>query len=269
MPRCNVHDPFVPFGSIPSGHRSPNDRSGEPSRRPDRKPIGVVTDRAGFPQTYGPFATTVAVRDGLPRIACVLLDGVDRHAAFARSHSALAATGATDVHPVFVSPTPRPRPPGRHPDRAHPVLLTSARCVLGDCTRPGVMRSPFLPRVRRDDASAPVKSYFNDVRFAHGHAFISDSGLGAIVVVDLDTGKVRRLLDGHASTLVEPGIEPMIGGRPWKFPNGKTPQVHVGGFVIDHQGEQVYYKPLVGRTLYRVPIAALLDESLAAAVLGD
>jgi len=120
-----------------------------------------------------------------------------------------------------------------------------------------------------DDESAPEKSYFNDVRFANGYAFISDSGIGAIVVVDLDTGKVRRLLEDHASTKVEPGVEPMIGGRPWTFPNGKTPQVHADGIAIDPQREHVYYKPLVGRTLYRVPIVALLDESLSSAALGD
>ncbi|MBA3336435.1 MAG: hypothetical protein H0T49_02595, partial [Chloroflexia bacterium] len=120
-----------------------------------------------------------------------------------------------------------------------------------------------------DDESAPVKSYFNDVRFANGHAFISDSGLGAIVVVDLNTGTVRRLLEDHASTKVEPGVEPMISGRPWKFPNGKTPHVHADGIAIDPTLEYVYYKPLVGRTLYRVPIAALLDEPLSSAALGD
>lgn len=120
-----------------------------------------------------------------------------------------------------------------------------------------------------DDEAAPEKSYMNDVRFAHGHAFISDSGLGAIMVVDLDTGKVRRLLEDHASTKVEQGVEPMIGGRPWTFANGKSPQVHVDGIAIDPQREHVYYKPLVGRTLYRVPIAALLDESLSPDAVGE
>ena len=120
-----------------------------------------------------------------------------------------------------------------------------------------------------DDESVPVKAYLNDVRFAHGHAFISDSGLGSIIVVDLDTGKARRLLDGHPSTTVEQGVEPMIGGREWKFPNGKVPQVHIDGIAIDPQREYVYYKPLVGITLYRVPIAALLDESLSPEEVGS
>src|SRR4051812_45031963 len=49
---------------------------------------------------------------------------------------------------------------------------------------------------------APKKSYLNDVRIdtAANKAFITDSGKGAIIVVDLKTGKARRLLDGHKST---------------------------------------------------------------------
>jgi sugar lactone lactonase YvrE len=120
-----------------------------------------------------------------------------------------------------------------------------------------------------DDIAVPVKAYLNDVRFAHGHAFITDSGLGAIVVLDLDTGTVRRLLEDHPSTKVEPGVEPMIAGRPWTFANGKSPQVHADGIAIDPRNEFVYYKPLVGRTLYRVPIAALLDLSLSAGDVGN
>ncbi len=121
-----------------------------------------------------------------------------------------------------------------------------------------------------DDESAPEKSYLNDVRFAHGCAFISDSGIGAIVVLNLETGKARRLLENHASTKAEPDVEPVIGGRPWKFSaDNTTPQVHSDGIAIDPKREHVYYKALVGRTLYRVPISALLDESLSPEALGN
>lgn len=120
-----------------------------------------------------------------------------------------------------------------------------------------------------DEENAPVRSYLNDVRFARGSAFISDSGLGAIVILDLASGTARRLLEDHPSTKAEPNVEPVIGGRPWKFADNTTPQVHTDAIAIDPAREYVYYKALVGRTLYRVPITALLDESLSPEALGD
>lgn len=53
------------------------------------------------------------------------------------------------------------------------------------------------------------------------------------------------------------------------FPTGKVPQVHVEGIAIDPRLEYVYDKPLVGRTLSRVPIGALLDASLSSRALGE
>jgi len=120
-----------------------------------------------------------------------------------------------------------------------------------------------------DNEGAPPQSYLNDVRLSHGFAFMTDSGLGALVVLNLSTGKVRRLLGDDASTKAEPGVEPVIGGRPWKFADNTTPQVHSDGIAIDPERTYVYYKALTGRTLYRVPIAALLDESLSSAAVGD
>jgi sugar lactone lactonase YvrE len=98
---------------------------------------------------------------------------------------------------------------------------------------------------------------------------MTDSGLGAIVVLDPTTGALRRLLENHASTKAEPGVEPVIGGRPWKFADGTTPQVHSDGIAIDPKHEYLYYKALVGRSLYRAPISALLDESLSPEALGN
>jgi sugar lactone lactonase YvrE len=127
-----------------------------------------------------------------------------------------------------------------------------------------------IERVYRfDNEVAPPASYLNDVRLAHGFAFMTDSGLGAVVTLDLSTGKARRLLENHTSTKAEPGVELVIGRRPWKFADNTTPQVHSDGIAIDAERKYVYYKALTGRTLYRVPIAALIDESLSPATIGD
>lgn len=115
---------------------------------------------------------------------------------------------------------------------------------------------------------APTQSYLNDVRIAKGHALMTDSGLGAIVVLDLATGAARRLLAGHPSTKAEPGVVPVIGGQPWRRADGTASEVHSDGIAVDPRGEHLYYQALTGKTLYRVPIAALLDTSLSAEALG-
>ena len=119
-----------------------------------------------------------------------------------------------------------------------------------------------------DELSAPAKSYLNDIRVANGFGFITDSGMGAIVVLNLKTGGVRRLLENHPSTKAELGVEPVIGDKPWKFADNSTPQVHSDGIAIDPKLEYVYYKALVGRTLYRISITALLDDALSPEALG-
>jgi hypothetical protein len=109
-----------------------------------------------------------------------------------------------------------------------------------------------------DPSVAPVGSYLNDVRIdtLTETAFLTESGLGALVVLDLKSGKARRLLAEHPATKAEP-IEVIIGGRP--FPA----KVHADGIAFDSHRGWVYFQALTGRTLYRVPAAALRDTSLS------
>jgi sugar lactone lactonase YvrE len=115
-----------------------------------------------------------------------------------------------------------------------------------------------------DSAIAPLKSYLNKMRFANGYAFITDSNLGAIVVLNLTTGSARRLLEGHTSTRSEADTTLVIDAVSYTF----NP-VHVDGIALDPSGRFIYYKALTGSTLYRIPVAALIDESLTPEELGD
>lgn len=120
----------------------------------------------------------------------------------------------------------------------------------------------------REDV-APAKSYLNDVRVdtAANVAFITDSGLGAIVVVDLKTGKARRLLDDHISTKAEKDVELNIAGRALRTDQGQTPQIHADGIALDAKNNWLYYHALTGRTLYRIKTDALTDEKLSSSDL--
>jgi sugar lactone lactonase YvrE/catechol 2,3-dioxygenase-like lactoylglutathione lyase family enzyme len=116
---------------------------------------------------------------------------------------------------------------------------------------------------------APKASYLNDVRIdtRTRTAYLTDSGLGGIVVVDLASGESRRLLDGHPSVRSE-GVVLTIGGKEWRSGNGAVPQVHSDGLALDPAGEYLYYQALSGRTLYRIATAALRDVKLSAEALA-
>lgn len=151
------------------------------------------------------------------------------------------------------------------------VIPGGAKLVQFDLTTDRVVRViPF------DDSVAPKASYLNDVRIdvPRNTAYITDSGLGAIVVVDLETGKARRLLAGDPRTKAE-DIVPIIEGRELRFsggPNaGKVPQIHSDGIALSTNGEWLYWQALTARTLYRVPTDVLrdptsTDERIAGAV---
>ncbi|MGD8628979.1 MAG: L-dopachrome tautomerase-related protein [bacterium] len=119
-----------------------------------------------------------------------------------------------------------------------------------------------------DEEAAPPESYLNDVRVDNGlqTAYITDSGLGAILVVDLKIGKSRRLLSDHPSTKSE-GITLTIGGRKW-LRAGKPPEVHSDGLALTSDGKYLYYQALTGRTLYRIETRWLRDKSLSPGQLG-
>jgi sugar lactone lactonase YvrE len=113
---------------------------------------------------------------------------------------------------------------------------------------------------------APKKSYLNDVRVdtTAGVAFITDSGIGAIVVVDLESGKARRLLEGHRSTKAEAGVKLTVDGHELVDQQKKTaPQINSDGIALDTKNGYLYYHALTGHTLYRIGTRYLTDANLS------
>jgi len=115
-----------------------------------------------------------------------------------------------------------------------------------------------------DASVAPAGSYLNDVRVTadQSTAFITDSNLGALVVVDLESGTARRVLDDHPSTAADSTYALRVGGRAFRGPDGSVPQIASDGIALSPDGQFVYYHALTGSRLYRVPTAALTDSSL-------
>ncbi|MBW2703381.1 MAG: hypothetical protein JRF33_21390 [Deltaproteobacteria bacterium] len=121
-----------------------------------------------------------------------------------------------------------------------------------------------------DSLLAPKTSYLNDVRIdpLKKKAYITDSGLGALLVVDLKTGRARRILDRHPALHAEVKLRPQIGGMAWQTPDGSVPKVHVDGIALDLRKGLLYFHALTGKHLYRIPTVALNNPELGADELG-
>ena len=105
-------------------------------------------------------------------------------------------------------------------------------------------------------------SYLNDIRFhADGHtAFITDSGArGSIVIVDLESGKARPVLDGHPSTQPDKTIEVSVDGQKLQRVDGRGFMVASDGIALLRDGKTLYWQPLTARTLYSIETASLMS----------
>jgi sugar lactone lactonase YvrE len=136
-----------------------------------------------------------------------------------------------------------------------------------------VLRSPALLQ----------DSHMNDLRvdLTHGRqgtAYISDSSFGtspALVVVDLASGRQRRVLAHHVSTQPQPGFVAILDGKPLRY-DAKHPTFPVGGadaITLGPDSKTLYYAPLTSRALYSIPTAVLSDfdtsEATLAAAVSD
>lgn len=146
---------------------------------------------------------------------------------------------------------------------------------LDIATRKAIATVPLGP-------STKPTSSLNDLRLSRdGKAmYISDQGQdgkGAIIAVDLTTGRSVRRLARHSSTASVKHVLKIVEGRPVlkRTANGVTSEVQGGanGIALSPDGKRVYYAPLIGRHLYAVDAEALLDpqadDAAVAATVRD
>ena len=174
-------------------------------------------------------------------------------------------------------------------DAGAPFVLDA---VLGlQCDKRGVVwmldngrRSEMVPKLVGWDSSknelvkiiylpAPATlptSFLNDLAVdpEEPYVYITDPASGsdaALIVVNLETGLARRVLQGHFSVVPE-RIDITIDGRALSVrrPDGETvePMAGAGPIAVDRKGRWVYFGPMAGRTLYRINTDHLRDTSL-------
>jgi sugar lactone lactonase YvrE len=110
---------------------------------------------------------------------------------------------------------------------------------------------------------APAR-YLNDVRIdtKNSVAYVSESGMGALVVLDLETAAARFVLDGHTSTRAD-DVTVTIEGRT------VGNRIHCDGIALTRDGGELYFRALSAWALYRIATQYLRDTALTAAELQE
>lgn len=109
----------------------------------------------------------------------------------------------------------------------------------------------------------PDTAYVNDVRIdvQRQYAYITESKGGGIVVVDLKSGKMRRVLQDHYSVKSDTAFKFIIDGREL-MKDGKPAKFNSDGIALTPDGAWVYYKPLTDDKLYRIQTEHLRNWNL-------
>ncbi|MFT4113893.1 L-dopachrome tautomerase-related protein [Silvibacterium sp.] len=110
------------------------------------------------------------------------------------------------------------------------------------------------------------KSYVDDIRFHGRLAYLTDAGVPGIIVLDLTTGKARRVLDHDKSTT---GAKPIVvDGFTLHSADGRPVILNADQMEVSPDGKWFYFQPLSG-PLYRIETSLLDDPSIAPAILSQ
>jgi len=115
------------------------------------------------------------------------------------------------------------------------------------------------------DAVLKPTSFVDDLRFLGHTIYLTDAGAPALVVLDKQTGRGRRVLENDPSTTAR---RPLYAeGMQLTTPAGPPVLVHADQLEVSPDGRYLYFQPLSG-PLCRVETRYLNDPHLPAAELS-
>ena len=142
-----------------------------------------------------------------------------------------------------------------------PCIDGAQKLLCWDLTTNELVESIKIPH----DIASYEASFLNDlvVDNENGFIYIADSGLfsdpleGGLIVFNMQTKELRRVLHQHESTQELPGYWFRIAGKPvWKEEPMRT---GADGIALSADRKTVYWCPLTARILYALDTALLQD----------
>ncbi|MET8324283.1 L-dopachrome tautomerase-related protein [Micromonospora sp. NPDC005189] len=116
-----------------------------------------------------------------------------------------------------------------------------------------------VDRVYHLDEAVHPTSYVDDVRFNGAIAYLTDAGAPGLIVLELESGRSRRVLDGHPSTVGGPLV---ADGRALRDPGGAEVHMHADQLEVSPDGRWLYYQPASGG-MSRIATRWLDDPSVS------
>lgn len=115
----------------------------------------------------------------------------------------------------------------------------------------------------------PDTAYVNDVRIdvQRQYAYLTESKGGGLIVVNLNSGQMRRVLTSHYSVKSDPSYRYIIDGHEL-MKDGRPVKINSDGIALTPDNEWIYYKPTTDDKLYRIKTEYLRDWSMDDAALG-
>jgi hypothetical protein len=125
-----------------------------------------------------------------------------------------------------------------------------------------------IERIYRLDSIVRGASYIDDIRTNGKHAYLTDAGkTPAIVVLDLVSGKSRRVLEETSAVKAAPGRPIMVGGKQVMTSEGPL-VVNADPLEVSPDGKWFYFGPMSG-PWHRIETRLLDDPSQSKQALSD
>ncbi|AMV09333.1 major royal jelly protein [Xanthomonas citri pv. aurantifolii] len=111
-------------------------------------------------------------------------------------------------------------------------------------------------------------SYVDDIRLNGEHAYLTDAGEGAVIVLDLKTGAARRRFDGASFVRARAGDKIIVNGKVIRGNDGKPLQVNADPLELSPDGQTLYFGPLAG-PLSQIETRYLDDDAVSEETLAQ
>ncbi|GAB3023763.1 SMP-30/gluconolactonase/LRE family protein [Spirosoma pulveris] len=94
------------------------------------------------------------------------------------------------------------------------------------------------------DGVVKANSLVDDVRITPSHIYLTDAGAPALIVLDRQSGRGRRILEDDDSVT---DMRPILAeGQILRYPNGEEVRIHADQLEVSPDGRYLYFQPASG-----------------------